>query len=261
MSGKPIKLVTAAISGAAHLHRRRHRLHPAHHRERQRRRLAPDLQHRESPQRVLHRDLAISPGPGPGVPGLRGRPAVPSGETVSSASTTAMPTRTCCTGAPDRRGQAPSWLEPRSTCARLCTHPRLPPGNREYELNRMQTPNRLLKRAHLRRWLAWALVAAYQEYASLGPSRVALHLGPFEQAGGAAFQQAVVLAARATESLASGVRGDPGARRARPSAGPARPARRRWPAGGRARSPLDEDGEVPADPSACRRDSPSACRG
>ncbi len=40
---------------------------------------------------------------------------------------------------------------------------------------------RLLKRAHLRRWRTRALAAAYTEYASLGASRAALHLGPFEQ--------------------------------------------------------------------------------
>jgi len=31
------------------------------------------------------------------------------------------------------------------------------------------TSSRLLKTAHLRRWPAWALIAAYLEYASLGP--------------------------------------------------------------------------------------------
>jgi hypothetical protein len=41
--------------------------------------------------------------------------------------------------------------------------------------------NRLLKKAHLLRWLTRALVAAYLEYASLGPSRAALHLDLFEQ--------------------------------------------------------------------------------
>ena len=41
--------------------------------------------------------------------------------------------------------------------------------------------NRLLKRAHLRRWHAGALGAAYRKYTSLGPARAALHLGPFEQ--------------------------------------------------------------------------------
>ena len=40
---------------------------------------------------------------------------------------------------------------------------------------------RLLKKAHLRRWRARALAAAYPEYASLGPSRAALHLDLFEQ--------------------------------------------------------------------------------
>ena len=44
--------------------------------------------------------------------------------------------------------------------------------------------SRPLKRAHLRRWPARALVAAYLKYASLGPSRAALHLGPFEQPAG-----------------------------------------------------------------------------
>ncbi len=40
---------------------------------------------------------------------------------------------------------------------------------------------RLLKKAHLRRWRARALAAAYPEYASLGASRAALHLDLFEQ--------------------------------------------------------------------------------
>jgi hypothetical protein len=43
------------------------------------------------------------------------------------------------------------------------------------------TSSRLLKKAHLRRWPARALAAAYLEYASLGPSRAALHLDLFEQ--------------------------------------------------------------------------------
>jgi hypothetical protein len=43
--------------------------------------------------------------------------------------------------------------------------------------------SRLLKKAHLRRWLTRALVAAYLEYASLGPARAALHLDLFEQPG------------------------------------------------------------------------------
>jgi len=43
--------------------------------------------------------------------------------------------------------------------------------------------NRLLKKAHLRRWNAQALVAAYLEYASLGLSHSALHLDLFEQPG------------------------------------------------------------------------------
>ena len=38
---------------------------------------------------------------------------------------------------------------------------------------------RLLKKTHLLRWLTRALVAAYLEYASLGPACAALHLGPF----------------------------------------------------------------------------------
>jgi hypothetical protein len=42
---------------------------------------------------------------------------------------------------------------------------------------------RLLKKAHLRRWRARALVAAYLEYASLGASLAALHLSHFEQPG------------------------------------------------------------------------------
>ena len=41
--------------------------------------------------------------------------------------------------------------------------------------------SRLLKKAHLRRWHAGALVAAYRKYASLGPARAALHLDFFEQ--------------------------------------------------------------------------------
>ena len=40
---------------------------------------------------------------------------------------------------------------------------------------------RLLKKAHLLRWLPRALVAAYREYASLGPAVAALHLDLFEQ--------------------------------------------------------------------------------
>ena len=49
--------------------------------------------------------------------------------------------------------------------------------------------SRLLKKAHLLRWRAWALVAAYRKYASLGPSRSALHLGLFEQPEQRALQQ------------------------------------------------------------------------
>jgi hypothetical protein len=45
----------------------------------------------------------------------------------------------------------------------------------------METPRRLLKKAHLLRWLAQALVAAYLEYASLGLTLAALHLSLFEQ--------------------------------------------------------------------------------
>ena len=45
------------------------------------------------------------------------------------------------------------------------------------------TSSRLLKKAHLRRCRAWALAAAYAEYASLGPTRAALHLDLFEQPG------------------------------------------------------------------------------
>ena len=33
----------------------------------------------------------------------------------------------------------------------------------------------------------WALAAAYLEYASLGPSLAALHLGPYEQSAGNGF--------------------------------------------------------------------------
>ena len=44
-------------------------------------------------------------------------------------------------------------------------------------------PSRLLKKAHLQRWCARTLAAAYLEYASLGPARAALHLDPFEQPG------------------------------------------------------------------------------
>jgi hypothetical protein len=47
----------------------------------------------------------------------------------------------------------------------------------------MTRQSRLLKRTHLRRWYARALAAAYLQYASLGPARSALHLGPFEQPG------------------------------------------------------------------------------
>src|SRR5512134_3764886 len=43
--------------------------------------------------------------------------------------------------------------------------------------------SRLLKKAHLLRWLTRALVAAYLEYASLGPACAALHLDLFEQPG------------------------------------------------------------------------------
>jgi len=43
--------------------------------------------------------------------------------------------------------------------------------------------SRLLKKAHLRRWRARALAAAYLKYASLGPSLAALQLGLFEQPG------------------------------------------------------------------------------
>ena len=42
-------------------------------------------------------------------------------------------------------------------------------------------PSRLLEKAHLLRWHARALAAAYLEYASLGPPRAALHLDLFEQ--------------------------------------------------------------------------------
>jgi hypothetical protein len=45
----------------------------------------------------------------------------------------------------------------------------------------LRAPSRLLKRAHLRRWHAGALIAAYRKYASLGPARAALHLDLFEQ--------------------------------------------------------------------------------
>ena len=40
-----------------------------------------------------------------------------------------------------------------------------------------------LKKAHLRRWAAWALAAAYVQYASLGLTLAALHLSLFEQPG------------------------------------------------------------------------------
>jgi hypothetical protein len=43
---------------------------------------------------------------------------------------------------------------------------------------------RLLKKAHLRRWRARALPAAYPAYASVGASRAALHLDLFEQPAG-----------------------------------------------------------------------------
>jgi hypothetical protein len=42
----------------------------------------------------------------------------------------------------------------------------------------------LLKKAHLLRWRARALAAAYPEYASLGPPPAALHLDLFEQPAG-----------------------------------------------------------------------------
>ena len=44
-------------------------------------------------------------------------------------------------------------------------------------------PDRLLKKAHLLRWHTRALAAAYLEYASLGPSRAALHPDLFKQPG------------------------------------------------------------------------------
>jgi len=48
----------------------------------------------------------------------------------------------------------------------------------------MKAPfSRLLKKAHLRRWSALPLAAAYFQYASLGHRHSALHLGPFEQPG------------------------------------------------------------------------------
>jgi hypothetical protein len=50
-------------------------------------------------------------------------------------------------------------------------------------------PNRLLKKAQLRRWQACALAAAYAEYASLGASRAALHLVLFEQPAETGLQQ------------------------------------------------------------------------
>ncbi len=50
---------------------------------------------------------------------------------------------------------------------------------------------RLLKKAHLRRWCGRALVAAYLQYASLGPSRTALHLALFEQPGQKRFSSIV----------------------------------------------------------------------
>ena len=48
---------------------------------------------------------------------------------------------------------------------------------------RSRISSRLLKKAHLPRWRAQALVAAYLEYASLGLTLAALHLGLFEQPG------------------------------------------------------------------------------
>jgi hypothetical protein len=47
----------------------------------------------------------------------------------------------------------------------------------------MTPSGRLLKKAHLRRWRARALPAAYPVYASVGASRAALHLDLFEQPG------------------------------------------------------------------------------
>jgi hypothetical protein len=49
--------------------------------------------------------------------------------------------------------------------------------------------SRLLKKAHLRRWRARALVATYPVYASLGPSPAALHLHLFEQPAETGLQQ------------------------------------------------------------------------
>jgi hypothetical protein len=50
--------------------------------------------------------------------------------------------------------------------------------------------SRPLKTAHLLRWAALALVAAYPQYASLGLAHPALHLDRFERPGGeAVFQQ------------------------------------------------------------------------
>jgi hypothetical protein len=48
-------------------------------------------------------------------------------------------------------------------------------------LDRFEQPAEKLKTAHLRRWRARALAAAYLEYASLGPSLAALQLDRFEQ--------------------------------------------------------------------------------
>jgi len=42
------------------------------------------------------------------------------------------------------------------------------------------SPLWLLKTVHLRRWRAYALVATYPEYVSLGASHTALHLDLFE---------------------------------------------------------------------------------
>jgi len=61
----------------------------------------------------------------------------------------------------------------------------------------------LLKTAHLQRWRARALAAAYLEYASLGPLHAALHLGPFEQAGGRPLKTAHLLRWRARALVAA----------------------------------------------------------
>ena len=92
----------------------------------------------------------------------------------------------CATGwrrrpARRRRRKPPWWIS-----WRPCTNVRRCGGRRSRSggaPRRSASRNRPLKKAHLRRWPARALAAAYLEYASLGPSRAALHLDLFERPG------------------------------------------------------------------------------